>query len=190
MAPWWSAVVLVSMSAAAGADVGGIRLNERAQLGGSELVLNGAGLRKRAFFNVYVAGLYLTERRTSGAGVLALSGSKRVSITLMRSLPPRRLVDALMAGIRDNSSTEEELAVKDRLEDLTRTLLAIRQTRAGDVITFDWVPEAGTVLALNGEVRGNAIPGDDVYRALLRVWLGDRPTSGDLKRALLGTATR
>jgi len=51
-------------------------------------VLNGAGLRKRAFFRVYVAGLYLIEKRTSSQEVLALGGPKRVSITLMRISRP------------------------------------------------------------------------------------------------------
>jgi hypothetical protein len=41
---------------------------------------------------------------------------------------------------------------------------------------------------VNGEAKGRAIPGDDVYRALLRVWLGDRPASSGLKKALLGRA--
>jgi hypothetical protein len=67
-------------------------------------------------------------------------------------------------------------------------LLSLRQGREGDVITFDWLPDGGTFVALNGEARGHPIPGDDVYRALLRVWLGDRPTSGGLKDALLGQA--
>jgi Chalcone isomerase-like len=44
----------------------------------------------------------------------------------------------------------------------------------------------GTVVTLNGEVRGKPIPGYDVYVALLRVWLGERPTNANLKRALLG----
>jgi hypothetical protein len=44
----------------------------------------------------------------------------------------------------------------------------------------------GTVVTLNGEVKGKSIPGYDVYLALLRVWLGDYPTSAGLKKALLG----
>jgi hypothetical protein len=47
-------------------------------------------LRKRVLFKVYVAGLYLTEKRKSPAEVVALAGPKRVSITLMRNLPARR----------------------------------------------------------------------------------------------------
>ena len=76
--------------------------------------------------------------------------------------------------------------MKGRVEELAANLLSLRQGMKGDVITFDWLPDGGTLVFLNGEVRGNPIPGDDVYRALLRVWLGDRPTSGGLKRALLG----
>ena len=184
---WRFAVLLVSMSVVASAkEIAGIKLDERTNLGTSELVLNGAGLRKKVFVKVYVAGLYLTEKRKSPADVIALAGPKRVSITLMRNLSARKLVDGLTEGIRDNSSPEEQQALNGRVEELAANLLALHQGKEGDVITFDWLTDAGTLVALNGEVKGNAIPGDDVYRALLKVWLGDRPTSASLKKALLG----
>jgi hypothetical protein len=37
-------------------------------------------------------------------------------------------------------------------------------------------------------LRSPAIPGEDLYRALLKVWLGAHPTSASLKKALLGQA--
>ncbi len=182
-------MALVCLAAvASAAEVGGIKLDERTSLGASDLVLNGAGLRKRAFFKVYVAGLYLTEKRTSPQDVLALGGPKRVSITLLRNLSARELADALRDGIRENSSPEEQQAVKGRIDGLVADLLAVRQGRKGDVLTVDWLPDAGTLVALNGDVKGHAIPGDDVYQALLKVWLGDHPTSAGLKKALLGQA--
>jgi chalcone isomerase-like protein len=181
------AALLASMSVvASAAEVAGIKLDERTKLGTCDLVLNGAGLRRKAFFRIYVAGLYLTERRTSPADVLALAGPKRASITLMRNLPARDLADALRDGIRQNSSPEEQQAVKGRIDELTANLVAIRQCKKGDVITVDWLPAVGTLVVLNGEVKGKPIPGYDVYSALLRVWLGDRPTSASLKKALLG----
>ena len=118
--------------------------------------------------------------------VYALAGPKRASITFMRNLPARDLVDALNNGIRDNSSPEEQQALKGRVEELAANLLALRQGKTGDVVTVDWLPEVGTLVVLNGEVKGKPIPGYDVYRALLRVWLGDHPTSAGLKNALLG----
>jgi hypothetical protein len=189
MTSWPLAALLVSMPVVATArDVAGVKLDERTKLGTSELVLNGAGLRKRWFSRVYVVGLYLTEKRSSPADVFALAGPKRVSITLMRDLPTRKLVAGLMQDIRDNSSPEEQQAMKGRIEELARSLLTVRQGKEGDVITFDWRPDAGTRVALNGEAKGQAIPGDDLYRALLKVWLGRRPTSAGLKKALLGQA--
>jgi hypothetical protein len=132
-----------------------------------------------------VAGLYLTEKRSSPADVFALAGPKRVSITLMRNLPVRKLVDGLQHDIRAKSSPEEQQALKGRVEELGASLLAVRQGKEGDVMTFNWLPDAGTLVTLNGEAKGKAIPGDDFYRALLRVWLGDRPASAGLRKALL-----
>jgi hypothetical protein len=178
-------LILASVSANA-AEVAGVALSERTTLGTRELVLNGAGVRRKLLFRVYVASLYLPERRTSPTAVLALDGPKRVSITLMRSFPAQDLVDALNAGIRSNSSPEEQQALKSRIEELTATMLALRQGKKGDVITVDWLPYAGTLVLVNGKPQGRPIPGDDLYRALLKVWLGDRPTNAGLKRALLG----
>jgi hypothetical protein len=175
------------MSVVAGAaEIAGIKLDDRTKLGTSELVLNGAGLRKRLFFKVYVAGLYLTEKRKSSLGVFALAGPKRASVTLLRDLPAQELVDALMNGIRANSSLGEQQTLQGRVDELAANLLSIRWGRKGDVITVDWLPDVGTVVTLNGEVKGKSIPGYDVYLALLRVWLGDYPTSAGLKKALLG----
>jgi hypothetical protein len=168
------------------AALAGVQIEERTRLGNCDLLLNGAGLRKRLFFDVYVASLYLTEKRQSAVEVLTLAGPKRVSITLMRDLSARRLVDRMTDDVRHNSSPEELKALNGRLEGLAATLLAIQQGRKGDVITLDWLPDTGTLVSVNGELKGEAIPGVDVYLALLRVWLGDRPTSEALKRALLG----
>jgi hypothetical protein len=179
--------LLASVSvAASAAEVAGVQLDERTRLGTSDLVLNGAGLRRKTFFRIYVAGLYLTEKRTSPAGVLALAGPKRASITLMRNIPAPDLAAALKDGVRENSSPEEHQAVKGRVDELAASLVAIRQCKKGDVITVDWLPDVGTLVVLNGVVKGNPIPGYDVYSALLRVWVGDRPASASLKRALLG----
>ena len=44
------------------ADVGGVKLADKATVGGQELVLNGAGIRTRAIFKVYVGSLYVPAK--------------------------------------------------------------------------------------------------------------------------------
>ncbi len=180
-----SALALFAVQALA-VEVAGVNVDERIRLGSGELVLNGAGLRTKAFFKVYVAGLYLAEKRTSATDVLALPGAKRISMRLTRDLSARQLTDALDEGIRDNTPVGEQEALKDRLAALIAIMSALGSAKEGDVIALDWVPESGTRVVLNGEAKGKAIAGEDFYRALLRIWLGDNPVSGSLKKALLG----
>ena len=55
------------------ADIEGVKLADRVRLSetGPELVLNGAGVRTRLVFKVYVSALFLTQKRNTSAGVLS-----------------------------------------------------------------------------------------------------------------------
>ena len=57
------------------------------------------------------------------------------------------------------------------------------------VVHLDWLPDSGTRLTFNGTAKGSDIAGEDFYRALLRIWLGDKPAQDDLKEHLLGKAS-
>jgi hypothetical protein len=52
-------------------------------------------------------------------------------------------------------------------------------------IALDWTG-AGTQLLVQDKPAGRPIAGEDFYRALLRIWLGEKPVQDDLKKALLG----
>jgi len=186
---WPIAILMLTLPwDASAARVAGIDLAERTTVGACHLVLNGAGLRKRMFFKLYVVGLYVTEKRQSPVDLLSLAGPKRISITLLRTVPALELVDALRDGVRRNSSPGEYETVKGRLEELAAKMLPLLEGTKGDVVTFDWLPEAGTRVGVNGVERSGTIAGADVYAALLKVWLGEDPASGALKKSLLGLA--
>lgn len=165
------------------ADVGGTRLDDKLSLGGQELVLNGAGIRTRLMFKVYVASLYLPRKADDAAAVLALT-PRRVQLNVLRALTPEQLVDALVEGLQANNSADEMAAVKAQTDQLVATMKAFAALREKDIVALDFV--AGeTKISLNGEARG-AIAGERFNRALMRVWLGDKPVQNDLKKAMLG----
>jgi hypothetical protein len=168
------------------AEVAGVKVDDRAKVEARELVLNGAGLRTKYFLNIYVAGLYLTEKKVNPADILALPGAKRVSMRLMRNVTAKQLTDALELGIRDNTSPAEREALRGRLDELAGIMNSLQSAKQGDLIALDWLPGTGTRIVLNGEPRGKIIAGEDFYRALLRIWLGEDPAQESLKRALLG----
>lgn len=168
------------------AEIAGVTVQERVALGATELRLNGAGIRTRIVFKVYVGALYLSEQKSSAAEVLALKGAKRVSMTMLRDLTAHQLTDALQDGIRANHSQPELAALKERVDALAAVMNEIGSAKEKSVITLDFLPDSGTRITVDGAARGKPIPGDDFYAALLRIWLGDKPVDADLKRAMLG----
>ena len=172
-------------SAASGAEVAGVRLEDKTQVESRELVLNGAGLRKRVVFNVYVIGLYLPEKKTDPAAVLQLAGPKRVAIHMLRDVGAEQFTDALVDGLRENHSEADFKALEPRVKDLAGIFAEIKEAKKGMTITLDWTG-AATQLTVNGKPAGKPIAGEDFYRALLRIWLGDKPVQNDLKKSLLG----
>jgi hypothetical protein len=177
---------LLAMTAAQAAEIAGVKLEDRTRVGARELLLNGAGVRTRAIFKVYVGGLYLTEKKSSAAEVLALPGPKRVSLSLLRDLSSQQITDALIDGIKNSQNPQEMEALQPRVDELAAILKSIGDAKSGSAITLDYLPEAGTQVTYNGAPKGSPIAGEALYRALLRVWLGDKPVDADLKKAMLG----
>ncbi len=178
---------LACLSLAAQAiEIEGIKFEDKTKLGNADLVLNGAGLRTRVFFKVYAIGLYLPEKKGAAADVLAQKGAKRLRIALLRDLTAEQFAEALVERIQANSTATEVGSLKARIDKFQATLLDLKAAPKGAVVGIDYLPESGTRLTFNGEKRGEDIPGEDFHRALLKIWLGDKPAQDDLKEALLG----
>lgn len=170
----------------AAADIAGVKYEDKTKLDAAELQFNGAGLRSKLFLKVYALGLYLPEKKTAAADVLALSGPKRLHIVTLRELTTEQFADALVGGIRKNHTDAEMAALKDRIEEFRLAILSVKTTAKGTLVTIDWLPESGTRLSIDGKPQGKDIAGEDFYRALLKIWLGQKPAQDDLKEALLG----
>jgi len=180
------AIALTGASGAA--ELAGVKIDDKVKLSaaGPELVLNGTGLRTRYKFKVYVAALYLPEKKPSAAEVIALKGPKRIQLWLMRDVEADQMSTALIEGLNANLSSAELEKSKAQIQQLNATLVALRELKEGDVMTFDLLPGAGTRISVNGKLLGTPIAGDDFHVALLKIWLGDNPVQADLKKGLLG----
>ena len=174
---------LALATAAQALEVGGVNLPDKASVGGSELVLNGAGIRTRVIFKVYVGSLYLPAKATTVADVLA-KGPRRIQMNLLRDLTADQLVGALVDGLKDNNTPAELTAVQAQADQLVSIMKTFGEVKEKDVVTLDFVGGA-TQIALNGTAKGS-IPGEAFNRALTKVWIGEKPAQADLKTAMLG----
>jgi hypothetical protein len=88
--------------------------------------------------------------------------------------------------LRANTTEGEYKALEPRAQELARTIAEVKEAKKGMTISLDWTG-AATQVMVNGKSAGKAIAGEDFYRAVLRIWLGDKPVQDDLKKSLLGT---
>ncbi|MGH8799107.1 MAG: chalcone isomerase family protein [Casimicrobiaceae bacterium] len=177
-------MLLVALAAgASAADIGGVPLDDKATVGGQQLVLNGGGVRKRVIFRVYVASLYLPQKAADLSGVLAQS-PRRIRLDMLRTLSADTFIDALNEGLETNNPAAEMAAIKPGAEQLATLMKAFGQVKDKDVVALDFY-DGATHVVLNG-VDSGSVPGERFNQALTRIWLGDKPVQADLKKALLG----
>jgi len=173
----------LSAGVALAAEVGGVKLGDKATVGGQELVLNGAGIRTKLMFKVYVGSLYVPAKASSAAAVFA-KAPRRVQLDMLRDVSADQMLEALVDGIKDGNPPADVAAVKPQSDQLASILKGIGQLKEGNVLTFDFV-DGATRVALNGADKGS-IAGEAFNKALLNAWLGDKPVQADLKKAMLG----
>ena len=164
----------------------GLPYEEQVQLAGTTLQLNGVGLRQVAWFKGYAAGLYLTRKATTADQALSAPGPKRLQIRMLVDVDTIEFSKSFNRGIRRNTPPAQQAALGERAQAFDRLILGIGKVKTNDAVDIDFLPGRGVVLSVNGKPRGEPIPGDDLYAALLRIFLGDKPSDPELKQGLLG----
>ncbi|MDQ7988278.1 MAG: chalcone isomerase family protein [Candidatus Dactylopiibacterium sp.] len=174
---------LIALPAQA-AQVAGVSVPDSAQTPQGTLLLNGAGLRTRLVFKVYVAALYLPQKSSQAAAIIEGNGPRRVVLHMLRNIEGPSLLDALRDGLYANLPEAELEAVKAPVAELEKIFFKVGRVSDGDRVQIDL--EGGHVrVSVNGQPHGD-IASAALGRALLRIWLGEQPVSAELKRALLG----
>ena len=169
-------------------DVAGVNYAATAQVAGTPLQRNGAGVRYKFVVKVYTAGLYLGARAGTPAAAMAAPGPKRLHVVMLRDIDANELGRLFTRGMRDNAPREKfskSIPGTLRMADI---FSAKKKLVAGDSFSVDWVPGIGTTVLVNGLAQGEPAKEPEFFNALLRIWLGPNPADAALKEALMGRA--
>lgn len=172
--------------AAAPVELAGVTLQDHAVVADTPLQLNGAGIRYKAVFKVYTAGLYLGAKANTTEAVLAMAGPKRLTITMLRDIDSSELGRLFSRGMEDNLDRQTFAKLIPGVMRMSQVFSDHKRLKEGDSFVIDWVPGAGTVLTVKDEVQGEPFKEPAFYEALMRIWLGKKPADWKLKEALLG----
>ncbi|WCM87914.1 chalcone isomerase family protein [Acidovorax sp. NCPPB 3576] len=183
-----ASVLLMGTAWAQTVTVADVKYDTALPLQGSPLILNGAGIRYKAVFKVYTAGLYLERRASTPQEVAALRGPKRLSITMLRDIESAELGKLFSRGMEDNIDKASFSRLVPGVLRMSEIFSQHKKLSAGDAFTVDWLPGTGTVISVKGVVQGEPFREPEFFDALLGIWLGERPADWKLKDALLGKA--
>lgn len=173
---------------AAPVEVSGVQLDNPVELAGSRLQLNGAGIRYKAVFKVYVAALYLEKKAATPEEAYAAPGARRIAITLLREIDSNELGKGFTKAFEENAPKSDMSRLIPGLLRMGQVFSDQKRMLPGESISIDWIPGTGTVISIKGKPQGEPIREAEFYNAMLRIWLGSKPVDWKLKEGLLGKA--
>jgi hypothetical protein len=186
-APRWAFVVALSGSVipaapTVGAECLDVKVPDSVKAGGTDLVLNGLGIRKATFLEVkvYVAGLYLPQKSGDSGKIIGANQPWQLALHFVRDVDASDIRDAFEEGFEKTG--DKLAALRPRIDDLNARMVDFKK---GQYLSMANDPTKGVAVDVNG-AAGSAIEGADFAAALLAVWIGEEPPNEDLKTGLLG----
>ena len=184
-------MLCLGIAAALGAGVAqakeclGVNFPDQVQVDGSNLTLNGLGLRLATMLKVkvYVAALYVPKTSTDANAILGANAPAELVLHFVRDVGAGDMRKAWDEGF-EKTAKDQLPAFKDRIATLNGWMADMK---TGQRMTFVFKPGTGVQVDVNGAVKGT-IKGDDFAKAFLAIWLGPEPPNAEIKSGLLGGA--
>ncbi|HZH85809.1 MAG TPA: chalcone isomerase family protein [Brumimicrobium sp.] len=174
--------VILSFSAnAQNVTVSGASFPTKMKVSDKVVEYNGAGLRQKYFFNLYVAALYVPERTSNAQTIIDQNTESAIRLKILSNKVTRdKFVETVQEGFGTSSegkASEKEIADFMKLFNV--------EFKEGDDIILIYKPESGVEVYMNGKHLGGA-KGLDFKKALWGIWLGKTPADAAVKKAMLG----
>ncbi|MFN7134079.1 MAG: chalcone isomerase family protein [Myxococcales bacterium] len=150
----------------------GVSLPDEVQVEGAPLQLNGLGMKRFLFFDLYAVGLYLENPTSEPQEAIQSEQRKRVHVRMLKSVSGDRIASELRKRFERTVPNVEQL--RDRID---RLAAAIPDMSNGYDFWITYVPARGTVLRGEDGVEV-VIEGKDFADALLQVFLVSGSSDG------------
>ena len=163
-------------------EIAGVTVPATVEAGGESLVLNGAALRKKAVFKVYVAGLYLPAKNPDANAILEADTPRELRMQFVRDVGKDKMCEAWDESLKNNTP-DADAQLQAEFKELCGWMQDLKK---GDVMSFTYLPAGGTTVVIAGQTKGS-IAGKPFADALFKSWIGPKPGPGEgFRQDLLG----
>ncbi len=180
------AVFIINMPVMA-KSIQDIEFAETAEVSGTQLVLNGLGLRKVQRFGlpikVYVAGLYLEKKSASSDEIIKSETPKLLKMVFVRGVEKAQLQAAWREGMNSNCVPAECEEAKNKLKEFNKLMVDSKNKGTMDI---QFLADKVVVDIVGRSKSSGTIEGAVFSRNLLAVFIGNTPPTADFKAGLMG----
>ena len=164
-------------------EIGGVNLSDTITAGKDQLVLNGAGLRKKYFVKVYAGGLYIRKKESDAKKIINADEPMAIRMQFIYDgVSGKELVDAWNEGF-SNATAGNLGPIKERIDNFNSFFA--EEARKGDIYDIIYTPGQGASVYIKGKLMGT-VSGLDFKKVLFAIWLGEKPVDNSLKQGMLG----
>jgi hypothetical protein len=178
-----AAAALTPFCAIRAAELGGVTMPDTRTVDGTQMLLNGIGLRTYSILHIhiYVAGLYLENRSDNADSILHSPERKLLDIRFLRNVDVEEARKAWREGFEHNCRPP---ACSLDPQDVQRFLAAVPAIHRGDETLLSFTSK-GVDVTFAGQPLGD-ITDPHFAETILATFLGPVPPTARLKRELLG----
>lgn len=182
---FFAAVLLAfSFPAVAQLALNGVTLPASLNVEATSLTLNGGGIRKKAFFKLYVAGLYL-EKKTKNAEAV-VNDDKPMAVRLQIT---SSMINSDNMTVAINEGFEKSLKgnvapLKKEIDSFVATFNK-EAIKEGDVFDLFYNPAEGVKAYKNNKLQ-TTIKGLAFKKALFGIWFSGSSVDDNLRVGMLG----
>lgn len=162
--------------------VGGVTVPQTLPQSGN-LTLNGAGIREKYFFDLYVGALYLKSKSTDASQILSSNDPIGIRLHIISDkITSKKMEESVREGFT-KSTGGNTTPYKDKIDKLISAFK--EDVKVGDIYDIIYTPEGGTKVYKNNALKIH-IQGQDFKKVLFGIWLGSSPVDSDLKSDMMG----
>ena len=162
--------------------VGDATLPNTMTTAGTDLVLNGAGMREKVVFDLYAGGLYLSKKSSNASAIINADETMTIKLHIVSGLvSSKKMISAVNDGF-DASMNGDTSSLSDEIEKF-KGFFSEKIVKT-NVFDITYVKGKGTIVYKGGKQIGS-IEGLAFKKALFGIWLGNDPADDDLKEAML-----
>jgi hypothetical protein len=178
------AMVALSLPSFAQTKIGDVILPNTLKSAGTQLSLNGGGIREKMWIDLYVVGLYVKTKSTDGTAIMNADEPMIIHLEIVSGMiTSEKMINACNEGF-EKATGENTAPIQPQIDAFIEAFMD--PIAEGDSYDLAYSPKEGTKIYKNGKVV-KTIEGLAFKKALFGIWLCDDPADSGLKTDMLGS---